>query len=108
LQRTRKYIALLLLAVFGFLLTPHELLHACVEHTDTCDVVLHSGSETLVSSLHQHCDVLQLATTTLYHTIAQFTFSVSAVAATYYLYDYHKYFFSTSPFQFLRGPPALF
>jgi hypothetical protein len=48
----------LLLAVFGLIITPKELVHECYGHEDTrCN----AGERASFEPLHHHCEILQLA-----------------------------------------------
>lgn len=53
----KKYISRLLLGIFLFAITPHELLHDLAGHYDTVDPI---HAVTSVSVKHIHCEILQL------------------------------------------------
>lgn len=61
-NRFRKYIAALLLVIFGMLILPKELWHEiqAVQHADTTDIHCDCNIPHL-DVQHQHCEVLQLA-----------------------------------------------
>lgn len=53
-----RYISILLLIVFGVILTPKELIHEFYGHEDThCN----AGSSKAFETSHHHCDILNYA-----------------------------------------------
>ncbi|MBV8255848.1 MAG: hypothetical protein JO154_24850 [Chitinophaga sp.] len=54
-----KILAILLLGVFSFNTLPREFIHEFANHHDTHDIV-HPVGKTTISSLHKHCDFLQI------------------------------------------------
>src|SRR5688572_13116212 len=60
LARIRKSVSfILLLAVLSFIL-PKELIHELTCHEDSTDHCVSAGENDIVSTVHTHCDVLQL------------------------------------------------
>ena len=90
-----------------FFITPHELVHSLVDHTDNCDIHPAQTEGNTISSLHQHCDVLQLASPPLYLSIHNFSFSFTRLSGNLNFSEIENYYFSSSSILFLRGPPAL-
>ncbi|MEI6682038.1 MAG: hypothetical protein WCO44_05395 [Bacteroidota bacterium] len=58
MSRISQYTAWLLLAVFGLILTPKELIHEFYHHEDTACM---AGNRPSVEDHHHHCEILQLA-----------------------------------------------
>src|SRR5579871_6324046 len=56
MQKVKRYIATLLLAVFTFVLVPKEAFHSLTGHEDNVDV--YKGYAT-VGTKHIHCHILQ-------------------------------------------------
>ena len=105
MQNFKKYIATFLLLALAIFITPHELLHELVDHMDDCDIhVSHTEGDAL-SILHQHCDVLQLASPPLHFSLHNFSFAISQQSTINYFSEIENYYFSNSAILFLRGPP---
>ncbi len=58
MRKISSHISLLLLVVFGFIITPKEMIHECYGHDDThCS----PGRAMTLEVHHHHCDILQIA-----------------------------------------------
>ncbi|MBK5286455.1 MAG: hypothetical protein JJE25_13735 [Bacteroidia bacterium] len=107
MKNFRKHISVVLLAAFSFLVAPNELLHEFLSHHDTEDVTCTDVCEHHISIQHQHCDVLQLTTPPFNHTLNNFSFSSGGLLCALSFESTSSYHFSSSPFLFFRGPPAV-
>ena len=107
LKKFRKHIASFLLLALALFITPHELLHELVDHTDDCDIQANQSEGNTISALHQHCDVLQLASPPLHFSIHNFSFSFAQLSTILNIPSIENYHFSSSAILFLRGPPDL-
>lgn len=105
MQNFKKYIATFLLLALAIFITPHELLHELVDHTDDCDIHACQSDGDVLSIIHQHCDVLQLASPPLHYSLHNFSFSITQLSTILYFSGIENYYFSTSAILFLRGPP---
>lgn len=105
MQLFKKHIATFLLLALAIFITPHEFLHELVDHTDDCDIHACQTDGDVLSILHQHCDVLQLASPPLHCSLHNFSFSLSQQSTINYFSEIENYYFSDSAILFLRGPP---
>ena len=103
----RIVVAYILLAAVSFFVTPTELIHACIQHDDTCDAISHNELGQHVEKLHQHCDMLQFSVTPLIHAVNHFTFSTAELLCIQPVESVSSYHHSSSAFLFFRGPPAI-
>jgi hypothetical protein len=103
----RSYISLLLLAAFSVLAGPKEIVHELLSHHDTEDVHCTDSCRDHFSEQHRHCDVLQLSSPPLCLSVNNFSFSFETVASSVASLPALGYHFSSSPFLFFRGPPAI-
>ncbi len=107
-QRTfQKSIALFLLAVISFFITPKELIHELHHHEDSMDVLCMDACKDHVSEQHQHCDVLQLTTPPLYHHVASFSFNVVSIPFSFLVKSTTSYVADRAFSFYLRGPPEI-
>ena len=81
MRKFKKHIASFLLLAMALFITPHELLHELVDHSDNCDVHPSLTYGETISSLHQHCDILQLASPPLHQTIHNYSFSFEQLSS---------------------------
>jgi len=103
----RQIIAAFLFLVFLISASPKELLHEFFHEHESADFVCEEGCGDHLSSKHEHCEVLQLSHPPLYFFIHSFGFNVSEMFYSIPLKECSAYCFSSSPFLFFRGPPAL-
>ena len=103
----RKITAAFLVPVFLILAAPNELLHEFFHENESADFICNDWCGDHLSNMHEHCEVLQLSHPPLYFAINHFSFELSEVYFHMPLIEGGEYYFSTSPFLFFRGPPAL-
>ncbi len=104
----RIHISVILLASLSLFLAPKELLHEFLNHHDTEDKVCTDACAQHFSKPHQHCEVLQLVTPPFHQAVNNFSFASSELFCVISVESKSSYHFSSSPFLFFRGPPALF
>jgi hypothetical protein len=102
----QKYISVFLFAVISIFIIPKELIHE-FHHRDTVDVLCMDDCKDHVSSLHDHCDVLQLNTPPLYHHVTGFSFLVVSLPFSFLIKNTATYIADRAFSFYLRGPPAL-
>ena len=103
----RQITAAFLVQVFLILAAPKELLHEFFHAKESVDFICEEGCGDHLSGMHEHCDVFQLSYPPLYFSLAHFSFTISEVFNILPFNQIGAYYFSTSPFLFFRGPPAL-
>ena len=107
MKNFRSHISLILLAAFSLLLAPKELLHGFLSHHDTDDKICADVCAHHIGSQHLHCEVLQLTTPPFHQLLNNFSFSQVELLSVISFESKSSYHFSSSPFLFFRGPPAL-
>jgi hypothetical protein len=107
MEKIKKYIAVFLLAVSTLFIVPHELLHLFTHHHDTSDVLTHPSEGKAFSDKHQHCDVLQLVSPSLYHTLHHCTFVLQNLSFFYADFCFSNFQLTCESNLFLRGPPSI-
>jgi hypothetical protein len=59
-DRIRKAVSFILLIAGSFFILPKELIHELSCHEDSIDHCIFRGENDTISTIHTHCDVLQL------------------------------------------------
>jgi len=103
----RQITAAFLVQVFLILAAPKELLHEFFHGKESVDFICKEGCGNHFSTQHDHCEVFQLSYPPLYFSLSHFSFTISEVFYNLPIKKIGAYYFSTSPFLFFRGPPAL-
>jgi len=102
----QKLIALFLLAVISFFITPKEFIHE-LHHEDTTDAVCMDACKDHIGNAHEHCDVLQLTTPPLYHAETVFSFHFISLAFSFLVKNTATYVAEPAFSFHLRGPPSI-
>jgi hypothetical protein len=56
----RRHISIFLLLISTLLVVPKDLVHELTSHTDSHDEVCQAADGVSISTLHHHCDILQV------------------------------------------------
>ena len=107
MKNFRIPVSIILLAALSLFFAQKDLLHELLRHHDTEDFTCTDFCDHHFSSVHQHCDVLQLAAPPFHPQLNNFSFSSFDLLCVISFESKSSYHFSSSPFLFFRGPPAL-
>jgi hypothetical protein len=110
-MQAKRYISFILLCVFCLYITPKEIFHAFVTHTDTEHTTLFADNHLEISAEHHHCDLMKIDQ----------QFASADISVPYYDFQVDSYFAQQNEFIVshvilaskanacnpLRGPPVL-
>ena len=102
----QKIIALFLLAVISFFITPKEFIHE-LHHKDTTDDICKDACKDHIGNVHEHCDVLQLNSPPLYHCETVFSFHFISLSFSFLVENTEAYVAQSAFSFYLRGPPTI-